>query len=552
MKKVFCFLLVAVLLCGAYGISAFADGGTLIVTDAAKTVEPGEDFTMDVVIADNPGFAAMILDLDYDHSALQLTGAAGVIGVGSWEINDVCQNDVIVWYDGINITINGPIVRLYFKVRENTPAGEYYVSIKRPVDDWRGIFNESDNCPLSFNYVSGKVVVGPPTVLGVWYYNAIEGQPAEIHVTTSLNSQYLYLCLGDKVLETWNADEANIDVNDFNKEWHVSHVFEYPGTYYVSYKASPDGVSTSPANYKYPVVIGRPPVLDWWYDKGFENIPVAAHVYTNRDMQYLYVYLGDELIDTWTLDREDITTNDTDLWREWVGYLTFEYPGDYQLWYKASADGVNISNAYSAGAALTVERPGVIDYWYEDGVENTPMQLHITTNLDAQYLYMYLGDDLLQTWTADEADITVYEEQLCKDWNVSYTFEYPGDYNLWYKSSADGKEMSLAYGDLTKPAKVARPQIIELSYGDAVVGQPMEISITTNKDVQKVNMYLDEDQLASWAREDASVEEFESCDVWTVSYTFEEAGEKALWYKASNDGTTEGNAFPFEPVVVEQ
>jgi hypothetical protein len=159
MKRVFSFLLAAVLLFGVYSISAFADGGTITVMDAAEPVEPGESFTMDVVISDNPGFAAMILDLDYDHSALQLCAAEGIIAYGTWEINDVRQNDVIVWYDGINFTVNGPIVRLYFKVFDTTPAGEYYVSLKRPVDDWRGLFNDTDNCPMTFNYVSGKVIV---------------------------------------------------------------------------------------------------------------------------------------------------------------------------------------------------------------------------------------------------------------------------------------------------------------------------------------------------------------------------------------------------------
>ena len=399
-----------------------------------------------------------------------------------------------------------------------------------------------------------------PSVLGVWCFNTVERLPTELHVTTSLDAQYLYLCeyYGGAVLQSWSADSASIVANDYNKEWNVSYVFEFPGPYELCYKVSTDGVTMSDPYYFGTVTITRPPVISWWYDPGFENSPVALHVNTNLDMEYLYIYHGEELIDTWTRNSENVTVVDDEaqLRREWIGTETFPYHGDYHLWYKASADGVNLSNAYSDGPILHVSRPGVIGAWYEDGLwyagdgENKPVTMHVTTNLDAQYLYMSLGDDLLQTWNADEVDITVYEDSLCKEWTVSYEFEYPGNYNVWFVSSADGENMSLPYSNTEEPAVVRRPQIIELSYGEANVGEPLEISILTNKDVQKVNMYLDEELLASWTRDDAEITEYLSCDTWIVSYTFDEAGEKYLWYKASDDGVTEGNAFPFDPVTI--
>lgn len=392
-----------------------------------------------------------------------------------------------------------------------------------------------------------------PSVLGVWYYNTLEGQTSEIHVTTSLDAQYLYLYMGDTLLTSWSAAEANIDANASNKEWHVGYVFAYPGAYYLSYKVSADGETQSDSFAFDPINVGRPPVLDWWYDKGFENTPVALHVYTNLDMEHLYIYLGDDEVAAWSLADEGIQVIDAPLYREWVGTLTFEYPGTYNLWYKASADGVNLSNAYSdLEKPLIVGRPGVISYWYDNGVEQKPMPLHITTNLDAQYLYMYLGDELLQSWTEQDAEITVYEAQLCKEWTVSYTFEYPGSYNLWYKSSADGVEMSNAYSDAQKPAIVKRPQIIELAYGTAMAGEELTIDITTSQDVQTVYMYLGEELLARWNRGDEglSIESFATCDVWHVRYVFDEAGEKYLWYKASDDGVNQGNAFPFDPVTI--
>ena len=175
-------------------------------------------------------------------------------------------------------------------------------------------------------------------IIGVWYDKGIEERPLQIHVTTSLDAQYLYLYQGEKLLASWQADEAKIDESATNKEWHVSYTFAYSGAYYLWYKVSADGTAMSDAYSPAPVQIERPAVIDVWYEKGIEGKPLKIHATTNLAMQHLYLYLGDDQIASWSAEDAEIVKYAT--CKEWVVEHTFSDPGTYYLWYKASKDGM--------------------------------------------------------------------------------------------------------------------------------------------------------------------------------------------------------------------
>ena len=179
MKKTVSLLLAAVLLLGVLNFSAFAAGGKLTVRNAAAPVRPGDSFSMDVVISDNPGIAALILDVDYDHTALRLDSAVGVLTSGTWDIADINENDVLMWYNYANVSTNGTLARLRFTVLDSAAAGEYTVSLKTPTDDWRGIYNDTDSSALTFSYVGGKVTVKgqAPEVTGSLSVASVSANP---------------------------------------------------------------------------------------------------------------------------------------------------------------------------------------------------------------------------------------------------------------------------------------------------------------------------------------------------------------------------------------
>ncbi len=380
-------------------------------------------------------------------------------------------------------------------------------------------------------------------VIATWYDKGTEGSPLKIHVTTSLQTQYLYLYQGDSLLASWSADEAEIDENSANKEWHVSYTFEYSGQYYLWYRASVDGTVMSPAYSPDPANIERPALLDVWYEKGIEKKPLKIHATTNLDMQHLYLYLGENQLVSWSADEAEIVEYAT--CKEWVVDYTFDDPGAYYLWYKASADGTTMSLPYSP-KAVQIERPAVIEVWYEKGLENSPLKIHATTNLDMQHLYLYLGENELGHWSANEAEIMEYA--ACKEWVVEHTFEDPGAYYLWYKASVDGKEMSQAYAPA--PAQVERPAVLQVWYEEATAGTPLKIHATTNLDMQHLYLYLGEEQLATWNADEAEIVAYPACKEWVVEHTFKDPGAYYLWYKASKDGTTDELPFAPDPVNI--
>lgn len=386
-------------------------------------------------------------------------------------------------------------------------------------------------------------------VLGVWYYRTVEKENVEINVTTDLDAQYLYMYLGETQLAVWEAASSSIDTSAHNKEWHVTYSFEYPGLYQLKYKSSVDGVSLSP-EVTADVTIERPPIIEWWYDVGEVGKPVAMHVYTKQDIQAVHIYLGDNQLAVWDASTAGVSVENDDvhLYKEWVGSLTFDEVGTYNLWYKGSNDGVNLSNAYSnVDVPLVVKQPRIVEHYYERGIENEPVGIHITTNLDMMYLYMYLGDDLLATWQAEDCDITEYSTS--KTWNLSYTFEYPGVYKVWYKASSDGIDMSNAYSDAPY-ITVERPLIISVAQQEeAVAGEPVKILVTTNLDVNYLYLMLD-DELMRWDYTYENIETWASCKDWTIYYTFEEAGTYDVWYRASKDGVEIENAFSGVPAVI--
>jgi hypothetical protein len=106
-----------------------------------------------------------------------------------------------------------------------------------------------------------------------------------------------------------------------------------------------------------------------------------------------------------------------------------------------------MENAFSEPDPVTIKRPAIISTWYESAVAGEPLPMHITTNLDMNYLELYEGSTLLASWTSADEGISIDTYATCKDWNVTYTFETAGEHHLWYKATSDGVTEEIPFGD---------------------------------------------------------------------------------------------------------
>lgn len=131
MKKIWSILMAAIILCLAVSVPSLAKGTpTLELRPSASSVQPGGEFTVELVIHNNPGIAGIRFAFQYDETLLQLTDANGQ-SVTDWEVGIKAKQDETgekvdrenaVWAQGENWTGSDCcILRLTFRVLENAP-----------------------------------------------------------------------------------------------------------------------------------------------------------------------------------------------------------------------------------------------------------------------------------------------------------------------------------------------------------------------------------------------------------------------------------------------
>ena len=281
--------------------------------------------------------------------------------------------------------------------------------------------------------VSKPVTIKRPAIIDMWYNRTVEKQNTEITVITSLEMNTVSMYLGDDCLKTWNNGDEDVTIKDYAnyREWQLTYQFEYPGDYGLWYKASSAGEATIP--YSKPVTIKRPAIIDIWYNRTIEKENTEITVITSLEMNTVSMYLGDGCLKTWKNGDADVNVTDNDNYREWQLTYQFEYAGNYDLWYKASA--TNEENV-AFSKPVEIKRPAIIDIWYNRTVEKENTEITVITSLEMNKVSMNLNSDTLKTWNKDDADITVTDYDNYREWQLTYQFDQAGDYDLWYQASA--------------------------------------------------------------------------------------------------------------------
>ena len=154
-------------------------------------------------------------------------------------------------------------------------------------------------------------------------------------------------------------------------------------------------------------------------------------------MNTVSMYLGDGCLKTWKNGDADVKVKDYDNYREWQLTYQFEYAGNYDLWYKASA--TNEENV-AFSMPVTIKRPAIIEVWYNLTIKKENTEITVITSLEMNKVSMNLNSDTLKTWNKDDADITVIDYDNYREWQLIYQFDQAGDYDLWYQASAADEE----------------------------------------------------------------------------------------------------------------
>lgn len=160
MKKIIVFFVSLLLLCYTV-IPTFAASGKLVVeTVSAK---PGGTVDVNIIAEKNPGIIATLLNVEYDASALTLTGADNgtIFPEGAQQFGKDTEYIpyTMLWEDGLSTESfagEGVLATLHFKVKEDAAEGEY--EIKLQVDDQSTFDVDLNN--VSFSLKNGSVKIG--------------------------------------------------------------------------------------------------------------------------------------------------------------------------------------------------------------------------------------------------------------------------------------------------------------------------------------------------------------------------------------------------------
>lgn len=184
MKKIWSILMAAMILCLAVSVPSLAEGTpTLELRPSASSVQPGGEFTVELVIHNNPGIAGIRFAFQYDEALLQLTDANGQ-SLTDWEVGIKAKQDETgekvdrenaVWAQGENWTGSDCcILRLTFRVLENAPMDTVTTIGITGLDIMNASLQEvsftatsatvtiQEEPPDSFEYVSHTLASGLP------------------------------------------------------------------------------------------------------------------------------------------------------------------------------------------------------------------------------------------------------------------------------------------------------------------------------------------------------------------------------------------------------
>ncbi len=166
-RKFILFVTVFVILVNLFSVSAFAET-VPTVTVGTATGEVGDTVEITVRISNNTGFADLGIEVGYNSEIMTLTGASAnsEVGANFTAAQSYAANPYNMGWSGVSdITYNGNLVTLTFKIAENAKSGtypitvDYYKGRNGNYKDGDDVNYDADYDPLNLKYVNGSITV---------------------------------------------------------------------------------------------------------------------------------------------------------------------------------------------------------------------------------------------------------------------------------------------------------------------------------------------------------------------------------------------------------
>jgi uncharacterized repeat protein (TIGR02543 family) len=135
--------------------AADEDSLQLVVTDG--TARAGDTVTVSVQAKNNPGIKGISAAVNYDSTVLQLVSATGKISSGTWMIDTIADDGIILWYSTDAFTADSDIVTLTFRVAADAAPGKSTVSLS--FGDWDSVSDANGSDIEHFSVVSGTIEI---------------------------------------------------------------------------------------------------------------------------------------------------------------------------------------------------------------------------------------------------------------------------------------------------------------------------------------------------------------------------------------------------------
>lgn len=110
--------------------------GFATIFGTSVTGKPGKEITVDMNLVENTGIASMLVEINYDKTALEFVSAenGNVFDIGSFDGPDRDSDyKVLTWQNGTltrNITETGKLAVLKFRIKDEAAVGNYEIAFK--------------------------------------------------------------------------------------------------------------------------------------------------------------------------------------------------------------------------------------------------------------------------------------------------------------------------------------------------------------------------------------------------------------------------------------
>ena len=137
------------------------------VSAGSARVKAGKTVQIPLKLENNPGFADLSVEIEWDKSVMALESTEPTAFGGILTTSQTVQKNpyLLNWTSTQNLTYNGTLALLNFSIREDAPEGEYPVAVRyyRGIDganrDGEDVNYDENHTAVPFAYESGTVTV---------------------------------------------------------------------------------------------------------------------------------------------------------------------------------------------------------------------------------------------------------------------------------------------------------------------------------------------------------------------------------------------------------